>query len=376
MFVLVLFNYFVSIIKDYYSFTGYPKFVYIFENKMVKKILSNTPSFFKEISIGEVMGRITSDITGYMSSFFSWTLNCIISGIIGISAVFLYISIKGNIILGILVNMPYIIFSIIIFLGRTKFQNANKKLSEIVDEISKNTLESIKGIRIVKAYNLSNKLKASFSDKADKYYNANYKYLLIHITRKTYNSISISLSYLLLIVYGIYLYTIDSITIGSLLSTSFVMGFLSSKYYLVSEAIIGIYEAKVGFKRVDVVLKIPSTDDKNGNIKCRFENNIEFKNFSFSYENGKTILKDISLKINKGQTIGIIGKTGSGKTTLVKQLLGLFNKEKGIYIDGIDIENYDKKSIRNLIGYCPQSFYVFSDTIKNNILFLDNLKTI
>ena len=102
---------------------------------------------------------------------------------------------------------------------------------------------------------------------------------------------------------------------------------------------------------------------------------IEFKNFSFAYPDApeKLVLKNLNFKINEGETIGIVGKIGAGKSTLVNMLFRLYNvKENTLFIDGYDIMHLPIKFIRDNIGYCPQDNFLFSDSIKNNIAFSNN----
>jgi len=110
-------------------------------------------------------------------------------------------------------------------------------------------------------------------------------------------------------------------------------------------------------------------------IEKNIEGNIEFKNLTFSYPgSNKKALKSINLTIKKGSTIGIIGKTGSGKTTLTNLLLKLYNVENGtIFFDGTDINDYTLNSIRNSIGYVPQDNFLFSASIKENISFFKDI---
>jgi len=109
-----------------------------------------------------------------------------------------------------------------------------------------------------------------------------------------------------------------------------------------------------------------------GNDKFRFQNELTFKNIRFSYDNDRTILKDISFSIKRGEMVGIIGPSGVGKTTIVDLILRLFNPTKGsILIDGKDVKEIDLTNWRRNIGYVPQDIFLLNDTIENNIRFYD-----
>ncbi len=113
-------------------------------------------------------------------------------------------------------------------------------------------------------------------------------------------------------------------------------------------------------------------DYENGNQLAIFKDTFELKNISFKYKNRNTELKNINLKINKNETIGIVGKTGSGKSTLIKIIMGLIEPDSGIIsIDNINLKSI-KKSWQSKIGYVPQNFTILDDTIYKNILFGEN----
>ncbi len=125
--------------------------------------------------------------------------------------------------------------------------------------------------------------------------------------------------------------------------------------------------------KVDRTKSQSITPSKNLNKDINFENSVELKNIYFSYNSGKSrkdILTKLNLKIKKGDVIGLVGETGSGKTTLVDLFLGLLSPEKGqILIDGKNLDSSNRKSWQNIIGYVPQDVYLINDSIKKNIAF-------
>lgn len=134
--------------------------------------------------------------------------------------------------------------------------------------------------------------------------------------------------------------------------------------------------SKTSLKRVTAFLD--SEEDvkspENAVVLQDVQGKIEFKDFSFQYpSNDVDVLKNITLTIDSGECVGVVGKIGSGKTTLVNTLLRLYNVQKDkVFIDGVDIMDCDIDSVRNAIGYVPQDNFLFSDKVKNNIAFSDN----
>ncbi len=138
------------------------------------------------------------------------------------------------------------------------------------------------------------------------------------------------------------------------------------------QIIVMVSRGKASLNRITKLLDLEQ-DLKEGNDSLEnVKGFIEFKNFSFSYNNDKEVLKNINLKINQGEKIGIVGRIGSGKTTLMDVLLRLYNvNENQVFIDGKDIMSLKIKDIRNYIAYVPQENILFSDSVKNNVAFIN-----
>ena len=133
-----------------------------------------------------------------------------------------------------------------------------------------------------------------------------------------------------------------------------------------------ISNLQMAIATVDRVCEILDLEEEeNGELdEVIFNSSIEFRNVNFSYTKGKPVLKDFNLKINKGEKIAIVGKTGAGKTTIVNLLMGFYDNYEGqILIDGISIRDLDKNEYRKLVGMVLQDTWLFEGTIKNNIVF-------
>lgn len=215
------------------------------------------------------------------------------------------------------------------------------------DKISKKTLESIKGIRIFRTYNLFSKINKYFDKNVEEYSNKNMEYNKHFIYSHAYNILGFGFSYFFLIIYGYYQYSLGNLSIGNLISISLIMFLMPWPYSMLSSFIISLMQLNSSLNRLKILFDIDDSKLLNeSGEKLEFKDSIEFRNFNFSY-NEKEVLKNINLVINKGEKIGIIGKTGSGKTTLVKQLLKFFSNTKDIYIDGVEINEYNLKSLRS-----------------------------
>ena len=244
-------------------------------------------------------------------------------------------------------------------------------MAKTMDEITEETLENVKGIRVIRAYSLLDRVRNSFVGKLRSYARSNEEYMKKTLVYQPLNTVSLAISYIIAVACGFYFINLGMMTLGELISVCVVIGMIQWPYIALSELVIMIIEVRQATKRV-LEISDKKADVNNDLAESNFEFNssIEFKDFNFSYEDNNHVLEDINFTINKGETIGVVGKTGSGKTTFIKQLLRLYPIEKNtILLDGKGIERYYDYSVREKIGYAPQEYQLFSKSIKENVLF-------
>ncbi|MBF0713706.1 ABC transporter ATP-binding protein [Gemella sp. GH3] len=365
-----LLKYIVMSLNDFFTFFGYDRNIKYMGEDIQKSIYKQTPIFFNKFSIGEVISRSTNDISDYVSPLVAFGLFCFLEGVIYNGYITVLIFLKSNVIYTLLVILPYIVQTIYLSKRKKGQEVYYDKMLKTMDTITEETLENVKGIRVIRTYNLLPKVKRSFIAKLNTYSENNVEYTKKIKLFQPINMISSAVSYLIAIVYGFYLIKIGSMTLGELISVFLVLAWIQWPYIALSQFIISYVEARQGLKRISEVTNYPvivNNDKANGNFE--FLENIEFKNFNFKYESDY-VLKDINFVINKGETIGIVGKTGSGKSTLVKQLLRLYpTEENTILLDGKSIEQFYDYSIRDKMGVALQEHQLFSKTLKDNVLF-------
>ena len=362
--------YIVYYFKEYYTFIGYDKVIKDLTYELQNDIYRHTPVFFSRFSIGEVISRSTNDISNYIAQAFGYGVLLVFDGIIYNIFISVLILNKSNLIYLLLIHIPLVIQTIYLVSRRGIQEKYYNKMAKTMDQITEETLENVKGIRVIRAYSLLDKVRNSFVEKLRSYSKSNEKYMKKTLIYQPLNTISAAISYVLAVACGFYFINSGMMTIGELISVCVVIGMLQWPYIAISELVIIIIEIRQATKRVlEISDRKPEVNDDLAEYDFEFNDSIEFKNFSFSYDD-KNVLENINFKINKGETIGIVGKTGSGKTTLIKQLLRLYPVEKGsLLLDNRGIEKYYDYSIREKMGYAPQEYQLFSKTIKDNILF-------
>ena len=362
--------YIVYYFKEYYTFIGYDKVIKDLTYELQNDIYGHTPVFFSRFSIGEVISRSTNDISNYIAQAFGYGVLLVFDGIIYNIFISVLVFNKSNLIYLLLIHIPLVIQTIYLVSRRGIQEKYYNKMAKTMDQITEETLENVKGIRVIRAYSLLDKVRNSFVEKLRSYSKSNEKYMKKTLIYQPLNTISAAISYVLAVACGFYFINSGMMTIGELISVCVVIGMLQWPYIAISELVIIIIEIHQATKRVlEISDRKPEVNNDLAEYDFEFNDSIEFKNFNFSYDD-KNVLENINFKINKGETIGIVGKTGSGKTTLIKQLLRLYPVEKGsLLLDNQGIEKYYDYSVREKMGYAPQEYQLFSKTIKDNILF-------
>ena len=363
--------YIVYFFKEYYTFIGYDKVIKDMTYDIQYDIYRHTPVFFNKFSIGEVISRSTNDITNYIAPLFGYGILLIFDGIIYNLFISALIFNKSSLIYLLLIHIPLILQTIYLVRRRKVQEKYYNEMAKTMDEITEETLENVKGIRVIRAYSLLDKVRNSFVGKLRSYARSNEEYMKKTLVYQPLNTVSLAASYIIAVAGGFYFINLGMMTLGELISVCVVIGMIQWPYIALSELVIMIIEVRQATKRV-LEISDKKADVNNDLAESNFEFNssIEFKNFNFSYEDNTRVLEDINFTINKGETIGVVGKTGSGKTTFIKQLLRLYPiKENTLLLDGKGIEKYYDYSVREKIGYAPQEYQLFSKSIKENVLF-------
>ena len=363
--------YIVYFFKEYYTFIGYDKVIKDMTYDIQYDIYRHTPVFFNKFSIGEVISRSTNDITNYIAPLFGYGILLIFDGIIYNLFISVLIFNKSSLIYLLLIHIPLILQTIYLVRRRKVQEKYYNEMAKTMDEITEETLENVKGIRVIRAYSLLDKVRNSFVGKLRSYARSNEEYMKKTLVYQPLNTVSLAASYIIAVAGGFYFINLGMMTLGELISVCVVIGMIQWPYIALSELVIMIIEVRQATKRV-LEISDKKADVNNDLAESNFEFNssIEFKEFNFSFEDNNHVLEDINFTINKGETIGIVGKTGSGKTTFIKQLLRLYPiEENTLLLDGKGIERYYDYSVRAKIGYAPQEYQLFSKSIKENVLF-------
>jgi len=346
--------------------------VYDIRGIIYKKIIGLPLGYFSEEKKGDIMARITSDVQEVENSIAN-SIDMMIKNpilIVVYLAVMIYMSWSLTLFVFVMLPLTGLVIGRI---GRslkrvsTKGQN---KLGEILSIIE----EDLSGLRIIKSFNAEEKAIHRFQKE-----NLNYRLIMNRLMWRR-NLAHPASEFFGTIVIVIVLWYGGSIILGggrSSLTAAEFIGYLVFFYGIInpakafSTALYSVEKGLASMHRIDHVLAAEVTiiDKENAQEIHSFDHKIEYKNVNFAYGTVE-VLSDISLEIEKGKTVALVGSSGSGKTTMVDLLPRFWDISEGnILVDGIDIRDLKLKSLRNLIGNVNQEPILFNDTIFNNIAF-------
>lgn len=375
---IILFTIFVILIKyllaigwSYNVFKASGSIEYLARNKLMKKFLNQSQEFFENNSTGSLMGKSTNDISQIAIMAGYGTLSLIDATILPLSIILVMVfTIDFKLTIVSILPLPFI--AIIYFKIGDKIYEKSKKVNQSFDKLNDNVLEDAEGIRLIRVFNIVENRRKIFYKNADKLAENNiilakYQALLAPVER-----IITSLTFIIAIGFGSYLMSLGKISIGQIVSFTYYLNMLVWPMYALGDFINVKQQANAAMDRINETLDYKEeirNSDKNKKVVYPLD--IEFDQHSFKYPSSKeNILNNINLSIKNSTSLGILGKTSSGKTTLIKQLLDLYKLDKStIYFNEDISSDISFKSFKEKIGYVPQQQMIFSDTLRNNILF-------
>lgn len=345
------------------------KYGYNMRKSIYEKINSFSKKEINKFGASTLITRSTNNVNNIINTFAFGLRLLIFAPIMGIGA-----SIMGyktapslSFIVLIAVLILIIFLTIVFIIVFPKFEVSQK----IFDKLNASIREILSGLRVIKAFNKEDYFKKKFNK-----INNDNKNLNIFLNKILYliqpvMLLIVDITTIVVVYVSIDYLEIGSIQVGSLIAFIQYLSIVLSSFLMILIIILNIPRTMVSFRRINEVLNTESSIKNNGTLKLNDLISIEFKNVYFKYDKAsEDMLKNINFKINKGEKIGIIGSSGSGKTTIINLLLRHIEPTSGnIYINGIDIKEYDILSLRNIFAYTPQKTVLFKGTIKENLIF-------
>ena len=339
-------------------------------NNIYEKTTNLPINYFSEKKKGDIMSRITSDVLEVQNSFLSVAEMLVREPLTILITIFIMFRLNVELTLYVIIFIP--LSGIIISVIGKALKRYSQKVQEEQGEFMSIIEETLNGIKVVKIFNADTIFIKKFKISTEKF----FKYSNKLFNRQ--NLASPVSEFLGIIVIGILLwYGGKMVLINKTLDGAVFISYMALAYNIltpakaISRASYSIKKGNAAAERILSILNIknPMKDKPNSLDKKDFNKDIFFKNISFSYHAAKEIIENFNLKINKGQTVALIGESGSGKTTIANLLTRFYDTQKGsINIDNQPLKNIKIKSIRNLIAIVTQESILFNDSVYNNIL--------
>ncbi|MET3026678.1 ABC transporter ATP-binding protein [Flavobacterium sp. UW10123] len=340
------------------------------KNEVFRQYENLSQNFYKQNRTGDLMNRISEDVSKvrmYVGPAVMYTINTAIR----FAIVILYMY-NVSPLLTLYTILPLPILSYCIFKLSSEINKRSTTFQQYLSKVSSFTQEIFSGIRVIKAYSLENQHQNNMVDLAEE---SKRKSLSLARVQSLFGPLMIALigiSNLVVIYFGGVMYINGSIpNIGTIAEFILYVNMLTWPVASLGWVSSMVQEAEASQKRLNEFLKIEPEIKNNNENSSDIKGNISFENVSFTYQDTNIeALKNVSFTVKKGETLAILGKTGSGKSTILSLISRLYDTTEGeIKIDENEISTLNLNDLRNNIGIVPQDAFLFSDTIKNNIKF-------
>jgi ATP-binding cassette, subfamily B, multidrug efflux pump len=339
--------------------------------KMFNHLTTLDQGYYVNQKVGGLMAYFTNDINAIREAY-GLGLIMLVDGVV-LGTLVLVRMFTLQLWMTIIAFIPIALMGILVFFLEKKLELKAKEKTEAFESMSDFTQESFSGITVIKAYVREIAESILFFSRSMRVYKKTMSQIQYNVIVNLIIDVMITLVILSIIAYGSILIAFNQSTAGEL--TEYISYFFTLLWpvFALAGFINTNAQAQASAKRINTMLDTkPSVVDPTDAIKdIELDGSIVAKHLSFQYPDGQSkVLEDISFTIEKGEMVGILGKTGSGKSTLVEILLHLYNVSPSmLFFSGVDASTLSIETLRTHIGYVPQDHFLFSDTIANNIAF-------
>lgn len=329
--------------------------------------------FFKRHRIGNLMALSTNDISAVQNVAGVGILtlaDSVITGGMTIIAMILFVDWK----LTVVAILPLPLLAVMAYFLGKKLHDRFSQSQAAFSQLSNKTQESMTGIKVIKTFGQESEDIADFNRLVDRTISLNRKVNLIDAMFDPLTGFIIGLTFVITILSGSHLVINHVITIGQLISFVGYINALIWPMFAIGRLFNVLERGNASYDRIQNILQENSliTESKQGLTELN-RGELHFKVQSFTYPDGEPpVLKNVHFELTPGKTLGIVGRVGAGKSTIIKLILRRFDDYQGlITIDGHDIHDYSLDTLLSNIGYVPQNSFLFSTSVKNNIRFSD-----
>ena len=326
-------------------------------------------NFYKQNRTGDLMNRISEDVSKvrmYVGPAIMYSMNMIVLFVVGFTQM-----VQVDLKLTLYTLIPFPLLSVSIFILSRVIHKRSTIVQQYLSKLTTFNQETFSGIGVLKSYGIETSIIRDFDEIANESKEKNIDLQKANALFFPTMILLIGISNLIVIYVGDMQYIKNEIQIGVVLEFLLYVNILTWPVAVVGWVTSMIQQAEASQARINEFLdEKPEINNTNPNAS-EINGKVEFKNVSFTYDDTNiTALKNINLTVESGETLAILGKTGSGKSTIIELVARLYDTTEGeIFLDDISIEKVNLNDLRNQIGFVPQDPFLFSDSIGNNIKF-------
>jgi ATP-binding cassette subfamily B multidrug efflux pump len=339
------------------------------KNEIYQQYQRLSLNFYKQNRTGDLMNRISEDVSKvrmYFGPAIMYSLNMLVSFAVGFTQMYA-ISPK----LTLYTMIPFPVLSVSVFILSKQINKRSTVVQQYLSKLTTFNQEFFSGINVVKSYAIEGAVIKNFDTLADASKDKNINLYKVQALFFPLMILLIGISNIIVLYVGGTLYINGEIQVGAIGAFVMYVNILTWPVAVVGWVTSMVQQAEASQERINEFLEqVPEIENANEE-ETIIEGGIEFDHVSLTYEDTNiTALKDVSFKVEKGETLAILGKTGSGKSSIINLVSRLYDTTGGtVLMDGKDIKTCNLYDIRNQIGFVPQEPFLFSDTIENNIKF-------
>ena len=369
--IMVILKYVTAIAWSYNIFKSSSLMEYVTRDKLMSKFLKQSQRFFEQNSTGSLMSKSTQDVS-QVAMFAGFGILAFFDALVFPIFILLMMVTTIDFRLTIFSILPMLVFLVAYSKLVGKWYIRSKAVNESFDDLTNRVLEDVEGIRIVRVFNIGDIRYNNFKESARELADKSIDLARLQSWMEPSERLTVTLAYIISIGYGSVLISKGDLSVGQVVSFTYYLNMLIWPMFAFGEFMNLNQQANAAMDRIIEILNYKEEIPNSESLE-NVDNNpsISFIDHNFTYpSNNEKVLKDINLMIDQGSSLGIIGKTGSGKTTLIRQLLDIYKVDKeSIIISDDSFSEISSKSFKDKIGYVPQEHMIFSDTLKNNIRF-------
>lgn len=366
--IIIVISYTLSFVYSFLIWQGAYKVETIVRHRLMRKFLLMSPSFFEKNKTGDLMAKVTNDLKSVSNGVGIGIFTLLDSSAYMITLLItMMVVVSWKLTILAILPLPILIF-VEVFIGK-KIHLAHEKAQKSFGDMNNSVLEGVEGVRLTRSFVQEKDEYARFYDMTENYLQKFMKVVKLDSLFNPLTTIVVSVTFILSFGFGAYFINQGDITLGEFITFNIYLNMMIWPMFATGITIDLMQRGNASYTRINRVFN--TEDDVIFGTNTDHKTDIGFESYGFTYPSSNHVnLKDITIDLKRGDTLGIVGRTGSGKTTLIKQLLMYYPFGEGkLQIDGVPISDISRSDFREKIGYVSQDNILFSKTVRENILF-------